>query len=175
MTALTRSSLSDATQILASRDVDLGRIVRRLGEPPLWGRRPGFSSLIRIILEQQVSLRAAKAMYLRLDRHLGGVTPGAIDALQVVGLRQLGLTIQKATYCHGLARRLLDGTLDLTAIACAADHVGRPVLLAVPGLGPWSVDIYYLMALRRPDVWPQGDLALAAALRTVKRLRALPS
>ena len=49
------------------------------------------------------------------------------------------------------------------------------MLLDVPGLGPWSVDIYYLMALRRPDVWPRGDLALAIALRDVKGLRALPS
>jgi DNA-3-methyladenine glycosylase II len=60
-------------------------------------------------------------------------------------------------------------------VARAPDEVGRQALLAVPGLGPWSVDIYYLMALRRPDVWPQGDLALADALRDVKRLKTNPS
>ena len=85
------------------------------------------------------------------------------------------MTRQKAAYCHGLARRVLDGTLDLAAIARAPDEDGRQRLLDVPGLGPWSVDIYYLMALRRPDVWPRGDLALAIALRDVKGLRALPS
>ena len=114
-------------------------------------------------------------MYRRLDVHLGGVTPAAVNALQVGGLRTLGFTRQKAGYCHGLATRILDGALDLGAIARASDDVGRRALLEVPGLGPWSVDIYYLMALRRPDVWPQGDLALAVALRDVKRLPALPS
>ena len=77
--------------------------------------------------------------------------------------------------CHGLAERILDGRLDLGSVARDADESGRKRLMAVPGLGPWSVDIYYLMALRRPDVWPQGDLALAAALREVKRLKALPT
>jgi DNA-3-methyladenine glycosylase II len=90
-------------------------------------------------------------------------------------MRALGLTRQKAAYTHGLAARVLDGSLDLRAVARADDERGRAMLLAVPGLGPWSVDIYFLMALRRPDVWPRGDLALAAALTEVKGLRSLPS
>jgi DNA-3-methyladenine glycosylase II len=114
-------------------------------------------------------------MYRRLDGHLGGLTPRALNRVGVAGLRQLGVTRQKAGYCYGLARQLLDGTLDLTAVARAADDDGRRALLGVPGLGPWSVDIYYLMALRRPDVWPRGDLALQVALRDVKGLRAVPS
>jgi DNA-3-methyladenine glycosylase II len=161
--------------VLAARDADLARVLRRLGDPPLWGRRPGFPALVRIILEQQVSLRSAAAMYRRLDGHLGGLTPQALNRVGVTGLRQIGLTRQKAGYCHGLARQLLDGTLDLAAVARAADDDGRRALLGVPGLGPWSVDIYFLMALRRPDVWPRGDLALQVALRDVKGLRALPS
>jgi DNA-3-methyladenine glycosylase II len=145
-----------------------------LGDPPIWGRRPGFPALVKIILEQQVSLRSAAAMYRRIDGHVGGMTPHAVDRIGARGLRQLGVTRQKAAYCHGLARRVLDGTLDLAAIARAPDDEGRRMLLDVPGLGPWSVDIYYLMALRRPDVWPRGDLALASALRDVKGLRSLP-
>jgi DNA-3-methyladenine glycosylase II len=155
---------------LAGADPDLGAVLRRLGEPPMWGRRPGFAALVQIILEQQVSLAAARTMYRRLTGHLGAMTPQAVHALQVSGLRDFGLTRQKASYCHGLAARILDGSLDLTAVARAPDDVGRQILLGVPGLGPWSVDIYYLMALRRPDVWPRGDLALAMALREVKRL-----
>lgn len=173
--ALTRESLRAGTRVLASRDPDLARIVGRLGAPPIWGRRPGFSTLVRIILEQQVSLRSARAMYRRLDSHVGGTTPESVHALRVEGLRKIGFTRQKAVYCHGLAARVLDGSLDLGAVARLPDDDGREALLAVPGLGPWSVDIYYLMALRRPDIWPQGDLALAASLRLVKRLRALPS
>jgi DNA-3-methyladenine glycosylase II len=147
----------------------------RLGDPPIWGRRPGFPALVKIILEQQVSLRSAAAMYRRIDHHVGGMSAERVARIGIAGLRQLGVTRQKAAYCHGLACRVIDGRLDLAAVSRAADEEGRRMLLDIPGLGPWSVDIYFLMALRRPDVWPRGDLALASALRDVKGLRALPS
>jgi DNA-3-methyladenine glycosylase II len=174
MRSLTHASISEGARALRARDRDLARIVDRLGEPPLWGRRPGFSALIRIILEQQVSLTAARTMYRRLLSRLGGMSAKSVYARGEAGLRELGLTRQKARYCHGLAARVLEGSLDLRAVAALPDAAGRATLLSVPGLGPWSVDIYYLMALRRPDVWPEGDLALAAALRDVKRLNDLP-
>lgn len=156
-------------------DPDLAGILERLGEPPLWGRPPGFPTLIQIILEQQVSLAAARTVYGRLHARLGGITPERIHDMHITGLRDFGLTRQKAGYCFGLAARILDGTLDLARIARAPDEDGRAALLAVPGLGPWSVDIYYLMALRRPDIWPRGDLALAAALHEVKGLAVRPT
>jgi DNA-3-methyladenine glycosylase II len=160
---------------LAASDPDLGDVIRRLGEPPMWGRRPGFATLIQIILEQQVSLAAARTAYLRVAGQLGAMTPEAVHAVRESGLRNLGLTRQKAAYCHGLATRILDGSLDLGVVARSPDGVGRQILLAIPGLGPWSVDIYYLMALGRPDIWPQGDLALASAIQDVKHLAALPT
>ena len=173
--SLTRALLGEGARQLAARDVDLARVHARLGDPPIWGRRPGFPALVKIILEQQVSLRSAAAMYCRIDDYIGGMSPHNVDRIGVTGLRQIGVTRQKAAYCHGLARRILGGSLDLAAVARATDEEGRRRLLDVPGLGPWSVDIYFLMALRRPDVWPRGDLALASALRDVKGLRALPS
>jgi DNA-3-methyladenine glycosylase II len=173
--ALTHASLRTAARTLKDRDRDLAQILERLGVPPLWGRRPGFATLIRIILEQQVSLTAAKSLYRRLVGRLGEMTAQNMCAMGEAGLREFGLTRQKARYCHGLAARIVEGSLDLSAVAALPDPAGRSILLSVPGLGPWSVDIYYLMALRRPDVWPEGDLALASALREVKRMRALPS
>src|SRR3954470_15792113 len=110
---LSRTTLRRGARALASRDPDLARVLRRVGEPPLWGRRPGFPSLVRILLEQQVSLQAARTMYRRLHAHLDGVTPVAVHSMQVTGLRAFGLTRQKAAYCHGLAARVLGGTLDL--------------------------------------------------------------
>jgi DNA-3-methyladenine glycosylase II len=173
--ALNRALLGEGARQLAARDPDLARVHARLGDPPIWGRRPGFAALVKIILEQQVSLRSAAAMYRRIESHAGAMTPQAVGRLGITGLRGLGVTRQKAAYCHGLAQRVIDGRLDLAALGRAPDEDGRKQLLDVPGLGPWSVDIYYLMALRRPDVWPRGDLALASALRDVKGLRALPS
>ena len=173
--SLTPESLRQGARQLAAVDPDLGAVLGRLGEPPMWGRVPGFPTLIQIILEQQVSLAAARTMYRRLTGHLGTMTPEAVYAIQLSGLRNFGLTRQKAGYCFGLAARILDGSLDLSSVANGPDDRGRQILLAVPGLGAWSVDIYYLMALRRPDVWPQGDLALAVALREVKHLTDLPT
>lgn len=172
--ALTTHTLAAATRDLAARDRRLADIVARLGVPPMWGRRPGYATLVHIILEQQVSIAAARTLFRRLSTRLGGVRPETVLATGVEGLRAHGLTRQKSAYCHGLAERVLDGRLDLSAAARATDPHGRAALLEVPGLGPWSVDIYWLMALRRPDVWPQGDLALAVALRDVLRLRTRP-
>lgn len=140
----------------------------------MWGRRPGFATLVRIILEQQVSLAAARTMFKRVEAHTGGVTPQSIDALGIDGLRALGLTGQKATYCSGLAASILDGTLDLRQVAAAPEAEGREMLLTVRGLGRWSVDVYFLMALRRPDVWPHGDLALADAVMRIRGLAERP-
>ena len=167
---LTPAYLSRGARQLAEVDPDLGAVLDRLGEPPMWGRVSGFPALIQIILEQQVSLAAARTMYRRLTGHLGAMTPEPVYAIHVSGLRDSGLTRQKAGYCHGLAARILDGSLDLTSVAHGPDDKGRQVLLGVPGLGPWGVDIYYLMALRRPDVLTSRRLGVGLALREVKHL-----
>jgi len=171
---LTRDSLLRATAWLSAADPDLGAIVGQFGPPPLWARRPGFATMVHIILEQQVSLASARTMFERLAQRAGTVTPDAIGTLGVRGLRALGFTRQKAEYCHGLAEAIRAGQLDLGAIARMPDVEGMATLRAVRGFGPWSVDIYYLMALGRPDVWPRGDLALATTVHRVKRLRARP-
>lgn len=174
-TPLVRGTLRDATAELAARDRMLARIVEQWGVPPLWARRPGFPTLVRIILEQQVSLAAAATLYKRLVEHAGGMTPRHIAALGITGLREFGLTRQKSAFCYGLAARVIEGSLDLAAVSRAPDAEARAMLLAVPGIGPWSADIYFLMALRRPDIWPQGDLALAIQLRSMFGLDTNPT
>ena len=171
---MNHAALGVGTQALVATDPHLAGVVERLGEPPMFGRRPGFACLVRIILEQQVSLAAARTLYRRLDSHVGGIAPHTVDRLGPGGLRDFGLTRQKAGYCHGLAERVLDGRIDLSAVARSDDDTARTMLLDVPGIGPWTVDIYFLMALRRPDVWPRGDLALAIAMREVRGMRRLP-
>jgi DNA-3-methyladenine glycosylase II len=174
-TRLTNQLLETGTRALADADRDLARIVQRHGVPPMWGRPTGFATLVWIILEQQVSIAAARTMFRRLGVQLGGrVTPEAVLRAGTEGLRAMGLTRQKARYCHELATRLADGTLDLSTVSRLPESRARQALLEVPGIGHWSVDIYFLMALRRPDVWPRGDLALAVAMRDVKRMRAVP-
>jgi len=161
--------------ILAQRDPDLHKVRARLGYPPLWIREPGFASLVQIILEQQVSIKAAATMFQRLTFHLGSVNPESVQKAGESELRGIGLTRQKSRYCVELADRIASGNLELSQLETLDDRLGRSHLLNVPGLGPWSVDIYYMMALRRPDVWPQGDLALASAIQDIKNLDARPT
>ena len=167
--------LVEAVRELAAIDPDLAGIAARHGPPPLWSREPGFATIVRIILEQQISLSAAEAAFQRLVRAAGAVEPAAIVAAGEETLRSAGQTRQKSRYVVGLARDVLDGRLDLDAVAAADDDDARVRLMSVVGIGRWTADIYLLMALRRPDVWPTGDLALAGALRRAKRLPALPT
>jgi DNA-3-methyladenine glycosylase II len=177
---LTRSSLDDARLVEAVRelvaiDADLAGIAERHGLPPLWAREPGFETLVRIILEQQVSLASAEAARQRLVTAAGAVEPDALVTAGEERLRSAGLTRQKARYMVGLARGVLDGRLDLEAVAAADDDEARVALMRVVGIGRWTADIYLLMALGRPDIWPTGDLALAGAMRRAKRLASLPT
>jgi DNA-3-methyladenine glycosylase II len=167
-------TLRQAAADLAAADPDLGGILARHGPPPLWAREPGFGTLVAIILEQQVSLSSGAAALDRLVRAAGKLEPASVAALGEERARGAGLTRQKARYVVGLAERIVDGRLDPAALATAADDDVRSSLIAVPGIGRWTTDIYLLMALGRPDVWPDGDLALAAAMRRAKRLDAIP-
>jgi len=170
------AALHEGAVELARRDPDLAGILARHGPPPLWARQPGFATLIAIVLEQQVSLRSGAAALERLRLAVGGtVEPGAVAELGEDGARAAGLTRQKARYVVALANAAADGRLDLDAIAAAADEEARERLIALLGVGRWTADIYLLMALGRPDIWPEGDLALATAMRRAKRLDALPT
>jgi len=115
---------------------------------------------VHIVLEQQVSIVAARSLFRRVSATLGGMTPELVLERGAPGLHALGLTRQKASYCHALAAGVADGSLSLPGVARADDPEGRAALLALRGIGPWSADIYYLMALLLPDgAAPPGRLA----------------
>jgi DNA-3-methyladenine glycosylase II len=172
---LSDERLAAAVEELAARDADLAAIAERHGVPPLWDRPPGFATLLRIVFEQSVSLASARAVWLRVEGAAGGtVTPPAVTALGADELRRLGLSRAKAQTCLGLAAAVEGGDLDVDALAARDDDGVREALLPLRGIGPWTVDCYLLFALRRPDVWPAGDLALAKAAAEVKSLDAPP-
>jgi DNA-3-methyladenine glycosylase II len=160
---------------LVKVDADLARIYEQLGAPPLWGREPGFPTLIHIILEQQVSLASAQAAFNKLLTAAAPLTPQRFLEFDDAELKQIGFSRQKTSYSRGLARNILEGCLDLNALKKWDDDDVRRELLRIKGIGHWSADIYLLMALRRPDVWPSGDLALATAVKKVKQLETIPT
>ena len=165
---LSHRALLKGVRELASGDEDLAKIVSTLGPPPLWERERGFHTLIHIILEQQVSLASAKAAYTRLETAINPVTPKNFLGLTDEELRQSGFSRQKTRYGRELATAILDGSLDLSGLAELENEEAKEQLTKVKGIGPWTAGIYLLMALGRPDVWPEGDLALEVAIQRVK-------
>ncbi len=174
-TKLTKKSLAEAADLLASKDKDLAGILANNGPPPLWARTPGFDTLIRIILEQQVSLASADAMYRRLSYNIAQLTPHNILAAGASFLRSIGITRQKAAYCVNVAEAINIGNLDLEKLGRSDDETVKEKLTSIKGIGPWTSEVYLLMALRRPDVWPAGDIALATAAQNVKGLLERPT
>ena len=165
---ITEQELLDGTEILASRHPDLARTLDRLGPPPLWDREPGFPALVHIILEQQVSLASASAAFKKLVARISPLEPASFLKLDDLELKAIGFSGQKGRYCRQLAQAILVGSLDLDDLPLLTDDQVRTELTKVTGIGRWTADIYLLMALGRPDVWPRGDLALHKAVQDLK-------
>ena len=175
-TVLTRATLLQGVGELAARDRRLAAVVESFGPPPLFSRPRGFPTLVWIILEQQVSLASAAALFSRLKVAVAGeITPESVLALGLDGLLRLGFTRQKARYVSGLAERIAGGRLDLAQTSALDDEAAGAALLEVPGIGPWTAGVYLLMALRRPDVWPPGDLALHKAMSRLPGFDRVPT
>lgn len=167
---LNNTTLKLAAIELANRDKELGDILATYGPPPLWRRPSGFPTLAKIILEQQVSLTSAAAVFERLNRAIQPFQPENVHKLGQEYLRALGLTRQKSAYLVHLSASIVGGNLNLSGLARLTDNKARESLMAVKGIGSWSADVYLLMAMRRADIWPSGDLALAVAVKEIKNL-----
>jgi DNA-3-methyladenine glycosylase II len=172
---LTEQRFRRTVRELGARDEILAAIVDRHGVPEFWSRPGGFATLLLLILEQQVSLASARAAFNRVDARVGGVTPDTLLALSDAELREDGFSRQKTRYARVLAGAIVSGELDLEAVERLDDATARAALVALPGIGPWTADVYLLSALRRPDTWPVGDLALQEAARGVLALDVRPS
>jgi len=144
------------------------------GDPPLWRRATGFKTLVHIILEQQVSLKSAKSMLARLEAAIQPFTPLRFIELCDVYFRGLGVTRQKSAYLLHLAESIVNGELSFTKLVRMSDEEARLMLTRVKGIGLWSADVYILMAMRRADIWPAGDLALAVAMKELHGLDRRP-
>ena len=172
---LDATSFATSAAALCETDAGLAAIVRRHGLPEFWAREPGLETLVLLILEQQVSLASARAAYDRLEQRLGGISTAGILGSSDAALRADGFSRQKARYVRALSTAVEDGSLDLPAIATLDDDGVRAALVALPGIGPWTADVYLLSALRRPDVWPVGDIALQEAARRIRGLELRPT
>ena len=172
---LSHGSFKRTVVELGARDGRLAAIVERHGIPEFWFRPAGFATLLLLILEQQVSLASARAAFTRVDARVGGVTPEGLLTLSDAELREDGFSRQKTRYARALAEKIVSRELDLDGFRRLDDDDVRAALVALLGVGAWTAEVYLLSALRRPDAWPVGDLALQEAARRVLALETRPS
>lgn len=154
---------------LANKDATLKRALDAIERPHIRRRPGGFEALFRIIVEQQVSVPSAQAIWARC---CAGVSPMApVTALRhgEEGLKALGLTRQKARYVYGLAHAVETGAIDFESVAELGDAEALKTLQELKGIGPWTASIYLLFCEGRIDIWPPGDVALLGAYADAKR------
>ncbi len=159
---------------LCAADPDLAGIEAAAGPLP-WRTRPaGFPGLLQAIVGQQISNQAAAAIWGRLRALPGALTPDGFSALDDAALRVAGLSRPKVAHGRALAAAFAEGRLDAADLAALEDEAALRKIVAVRGLGPWTAEVYLLFALAREDVFPAGDVALAAAAADLKRLPERP-
>lgn len=174
MAPMEPNSFASSVSALIGRDAQLAALVESFGVPEEWTRPAGFGTLVRLILEQQVSLASADAAYRRLELRVGRVTPASVRQAHDDELRADGFSRQKIRYVRALSEAIASGTLDLIGLAKLDDATARDRLIALPGIGPWTADVYLLACLGHPDVWPIGDRALQVSASEVLGLAAIP-
>jgi len=159
---------STACAALAKKDKTLARALDAIGQPYIRRRPGGFEALFRIIVEQQISVASARAIWARCQKGVMPLTAPSALRLGEDGLHACGLTRRKAHYVSVLARAIDKGELDLDGLAALDDDEAARVLQSIKGVGPWTAAIYLLFCEGRVDIWPRGDVALLGAYCAAK-------
>ncbi len=173
--ALTEETFTLGLKELATRDKDFAEVINKWGNPPKWEEDAGFSGLVRTILGQQVSVNSASATMKRLCETVIPLTPENLLEFDDAQLKACGISRQKTTYIKELAIAISRNELDLQKLAVADDTTIRNQLKPIKGIGDWTVDIYLLMSLQRPDAFPKGDLGVILAYQKLKKLEKRPT
>lgn len=168
---------------LAAADPVMARLIRRIGNLSLERRRRGrprtdaYGALLRAVVGQQLSTKAAATIYGRVLELFGGEVPSPQDLLgaDVAQLRAAGLSGRKVEYLRDLANHVLDGSLEVERLHELDDQTVIQEIVAVRGLGEWTAHMFCMFHLERPDILPVGDLGIRNAVRTEYELEELPA
>lgn len=171
----TAEELRRSLDAIAALEPGFAAAIGRVGYPAPRMREPGYETLLRTIVGQQVSVAAAASVWRKLEAELGeGCAPDALLSRDFDALRACGLSRQKQGYARSLAELVTTGALDLHALP-ADDEEAIAALTRIKGIGRWSAEIYLLFAEGRPDVWPAGDLAVQVEVGRILSLAERPS
>jgi len=154
----------EATRHLAKRDPVLRRLIKGCRRPDWVSRGDAFQTLARSIVGQQISVKAAAAIWTRFATLAGEVKPARVMALEDSALRGCGFSGQKAAYVKDLARRFHEGEVRPRRWSRLGDEAIIEELVQVKGIGRWTVEMYLIFHLKRPDVLPVDDLGLRRAM-----------
>lgn len=168
--------MKKAVEHLRASDPAMKRVVEAVGPCRMTYLEPEMSTLVRSIVHQQLSGKAARTILGRLHEAVGdeGYTPARIAKLRMPKLRSLGLSAQKASYLKDLASRTGRGDLDFNALPALPDEAVIEKLTEVKGVGVWTAQMFLMFALRRMDVMPTGDLGIRNAIQKVYAMEAPP-
>ncbi|AKS43018.1 DNA-3-methyladenine glycosylase family protein [Wenzhouxiangella marina] len=174
---LTRAHLESALDEIARRDPHIAKALEAVGYPEERRRGgPSFEHFLRIIVGQQLSVKAAATIFGRVETALDGdFQPERILAMNDEELRAMGLSRQKIGYARSLSEAVLDGQLNPAELASLPDEEIVERITRVKGFGRWSAEMFLLFSLGRPDVWPADDLAIQAGLHRLKGLPERPN
>lgn len=168
--------MKKALNHLKKSDQIMASIIARVGPYKIVYRDPTFQALARAIVFQQLSTKAARTIYGRLEEAAGGaITPEAIQNLSVGEMRRAGLSKQKIGYIRDLAEHALSGKLDFAGLHQMSDDEVIAALTDIKGIGDWTAHMFLIFALRRPNVLATGDLGVRTAVQRAYRKRKLPS
>ncbi len=157
-------------KILLKKDKILAGIHNQYGLPPNWKREPGFVTLCKIILEQQVSLESARAHFHKLNDFLGEFNPENILKLSDEEMRDCYISRQKANYLRELSEAVVSGKLNFEQIHPLEEKEIREKLTSIKGIGHWTTDIYLLFCLQHKDIFPIGDIAVVHSMKELYKI-----
>ena len=168
--------MQEAIHHLRISDPVLAAIIEQVGAYRIEFREPGFETLAKAIVFQQLSGRVANVIFARLVKAAGEpLTAEGVLKLRPSRMRTLGLSKQKITYIRDLARKTRDGDVNFTALHGMSDQAVIEALTSIKGIGVWTVHMFLIFALRRPNVLPVGDLGIRAAIRKAYGMADLPT
>ncbi len=177
--ALADADFERARRHLIRRDPRLAPVIKRVGKCRLGEARTTapFASLVRAILSQQLSSKAAETIHRRVVALMGdaGVTPAAVLAVDPDALRAVGVSRPKIAYLRDLAERVADRRLDLDVLHDRPDDEVIEAITAVKGLGRWSAEMFLIFRLNRPDVFPVGDLGIVKGVQKLLEMKRRPA
>ena len=171
---VSEEDLAAGIAALAGLDAAMAGLAAAGVAPVLRKRAPGFPGLVSVVMGQQVSTASAAAILARLEAAAPGLSADAVAGLSDEALLAVGLSRAKLRTVRAIALALENGTLPLDRLHDEAPETAQALLTAVPGIGPWTAEIYLLFCLGHPDVFPAGDLALQEAARALLGLPSRP-